>query len=127
MVKKMHKYLTAKYKCRDTGQSHMTPLEYAESLGADAAGRELATAIAELEKNMKALEAAEVGGGKAKKSKTFLQNLMKKDDYDARGTAAPEGLMAEQHPVQVSKEEVTTERVITAKARLQAFQEQRKK
>lgn len=121
----MYKYLTQKYKCRDTNESDMTPLEYCTVLGADSSARAVANAIAELEKSIKALEAAEVRGGEAKRSKTFLQNLMKKDDYEARGTEAPEEIMSEQHDHRVKREEVTTDRVIAAKTRLQAFQEER--
>lgn len=126
MVKKMHGYLTAKYKCRESNEPYMSPAEYADVLGADVAGRVISDAVHELEKNMKALEATEVRGGQARESKTFLHNILKKDDYEARGTVAPAGVMFERHAPQVKREEVTAERVITAKARLQAFQEQRK-
>jgi hypothetical protein len=126
MVTKMHKYLTGKYKCRE-GSASMSPLAYADSLAADAAVKILRDAITELEKNIKKLEETEINGGAAKNSKSFLQNLMKKDDYEARGTEAPADVMSNTRdtPI-VAKEAVTAERAIQAKTRLQAFQETRK-
>lgn len=126
MVRKMLKYLTTRYKCRETDEPNMTPVEFADVLGASEAAHVLREAIVELEKNIKSIEAAQVGGG-AKSSKNFLQNIMKKDDYEARGTQAPDEVMINKRSPIISKEEVTAERTIQAKARLQAFQEQRKK
>jgi hypothetical protein len=123
MVKKMLKYLTSKYKCKDDDNTNMTPLEYASSLKATESVLVLQETLSELER---AAETIEKKKNDVKSSKTFLQNIQKKRDYEDHGTTAPAAVITSSHAPVVNKDDVTTERVIQAKARLQAFQAQKK-
>ena len=123
MVKKMMKYLTSKYRCKDDDSPKMTPLEYALSLKATESVIALEETLSELER---AVETIERKKQSVKNSKSFLQNVQKNRDYEDHGTTAPTAVITSGHAPIVNKEDVTTERVIQAKARLQAFQSNKK-